>query len=56
MPVKEVRVSVDRRTVSLVVPELVTKKIYELRVSGLKADDGTELLHPEAYYTLNELP
>ncbi len=55
VPVQSVNMAEDRRRVSLVLPELVTKKIYELHIRGLKAEDGMELLHPEAYYTLNRL-
>lgn len=53
--VNNVQVSADGMRVSLVLPELVTKKIYELHISGLTAEDGTELLNPSAYYTLNQL-
>jgi hypothetical protein len=53
--VKEVRVSSDGRRVSLILPELVPLKLYELHVRGLRAADGSELLHPAAYYTLNRL-
>jgi hypothetical protein len=51
--VQAVQISEDRRRVTLVLPELVTKKIYELHIRGLKSTDGMDLLHPEAYYTLN---
>jgi len=54
--VKEVKVSADRRTVSLVLPALKEREVYELHVTGVKAEDGAELLHPEAYYTLNRAP
>jgi hypothetical protein len=29
-------------------------RVYEIRLSGVAAADGTPLLHPEAHYTLNE--
>jgi hypothetical protein len=29
--------------------------VYELRLSGVATPDGEAVLHPEAYYTLNEL-
>jgi hypothetical protein len=54
--VKEVRLSADRRTVTLVLPELAKEKIYELHLLGLTAADGTPLLHPDAYYSLQRLP
>ncbi|MBI2925293.1 MAG: hypothetical protein HYY24_06260 [Verrucomicrobia bacterium] len=53
--VSEVTISADRKRVSLLLPELVTRKIYELHIRGLKAEDGSKLLHPDAYYTLNRL-
>ena len=54
-PVKvtDVKISADGRTVSLKIPGFVTQKIYEFHLNGIKAADGTELLHAEAYYTLN---
>jgi len=48
-------VHADGNRVSLTLPELVTGKIYELNIRGLRATDGAELLHPTAYYTLNQL-
>ena len=53
--VKQVRISKDRRTVSLILPQLSKQKIYELHLRGVRAEDGRPLLHPEAYYTLNRL-
>jgi len=54
--VSAVRVSPDRRAVSLTVPNLAERKIYELNLNGVKAADGTAVLHPTAWYTLNHLP
>ncbi len=51
-----VEVSADRRRVKLKLPELVPGKIYELHVRGLRSEDGSELLHDAAYYTLNRIP
>lgn len=51
-----VKVSSDRRTVSLVVPGFRPGRIYELHLDGIKSTSGDPVLHPEAYYTLNELP
>ncbi|MEW6306807.1 MAG: hypothetical protein AB1705_25355 [Verrucomicrobiota bacterium] len=53
--VAEVKVSADAKTVILVVPGLVTRRIYELNLKNFRARDGTELLHSTAYYTLNRL-
>ena len=30
-------------------------RVYEIRLDGLYSTDGEPVLHPEAYYTLNEL-
>jgi hypothetical protein len=54
--VRGVKLSADRRAVSLTVDGLKRGRVYELRLNGVKADDGSDVLHPEAYYTLNELP
>ena len=51
--VQHAKISADGLTVSLVLPALVTEKIYELHLQGIKAQDGSELAHGEAYYTLN---
>ncbi|MDB6122890.1 MAG: hypothetical protein JWQ71_1883, partial [Pedosphaera sp.] len=53
--IKSIRISHDRKTVWLDVPELLTGKIYELHFNGLRGRDGNEMLHPVAYYTLNRL-
>jgi hypothetical protein len=54
--VSTVELSADRRRVKLKLPGLVPRKIYELHIRGLRADDGSELLHDAAYYTLNRAP
>ncbi len=51
--VKSVRISSDGKRVTLTLPELVTRRIYELNLAGLRAKEGSELLHSTAYYTLN---
>jgi hypothetical protein len=53
--VTRVRVSEDGKRVSLSVPGLRPGRVYELRLSGVATPDGEAVLHPEAYYTLNEL-
>jgi hypothetical protein len=50
-----VTLSADRRTLSVGVGSLRRGRVYELRLSGVKSADGDDILHPEAYYTLNEL-
>jgi hypothetical protein len=54
--VSGVLISADRRTVSLAAGGFRKGRVYELHVEGVKSADGKALLHPEAYYTLNELP
>ena len=47
--------SADGKTLSLSVPNLKKGRVYEIRLDGVKSADGEPVLHPEAYYTLNEL-
>jgi hypothetical protein len=54
--VRAVSVSDDRKKVSLTVNGFRPGRIYELRLEGVKSADGDPVLHPEGYYTLNELP
>ena len=48
-------VSADGKTVSLTVHGLRKGRVYEFHLPGVKSVAGEGLLHPEAYYTLNEL-
>lgn len=55
--VKGVKVSPDGLKVRLVVENLRTYHIHEIRLPGVKSADRHEaLVHPLAYYTLNQLP
>jgi hypothetical protein len=54
--VQGVTVSLDRKKVSLAVGGLRRGRVYELHLDGIKSADGDAVVHPEAYYTLNELP
>ncbi|HJT79371.1 MAG TPA: hypothetical protein VJ739_19400, partial [Gemmataceae bacterium] len=54
--VQAVTVSPDRRKVSLAVSGFRPGRVYELHLDGVKAEDGEPVLHPEAYYTLNDVP
>jgi hypothetical protein len=54
--VRDVKVSADGLGVSLSVTGFRKGRIYELHLDGVKSADGDAVLHPEAYYTLNELP
>jgi len=48
-------VSADGRKVSLKLSALIPQRIYQVNISALRAADGSALLHPQAYYTLNRL-
>jgi hypothetical protein len=51
-----VTVSADRKSVSLAVTGFHPGRVYELHLDGVKSADGDVVLHPDADYTLNELP
>jgi glucose/arabinose dehydrogenase len=53
--VTKVSVGKDGKTVSLTVGNLRPGRVYELRLDGVRNAEGETLLHPEAYYTLNQL-
>ncbi|MFK8161586.1 MAG: plastocyanin/azurin family copper-binding protein [Lewinella sp.] len=46
----------DGKTVRLVLDKLRPGYIYELKLEGPRAADGTNLLHDFAYYTMNAIP
>ncbi|MCA8952666.1 MAG: hypothetical protein KDE27_24350 [Planctomycetes bacterium] len=46
----------DRQGVHLVVDGLVEGHVHDLDFAGVRAADGTPLLHTMAYYTLNRIP
>jgi SMP-30/Gluconolactonase/LRE-like region len=50
-----VTVSADKKTVSVKVPDLKPGRVYDFALNGVKSATGEAVLHPEAYYTLNEL-
>src|SRR5206468_819607 len=54
--VTKVTLGKDGKTVSLNVGGLRSGRIYELRTDGVHNLRGEAVLHPEAYYTLNQLP
>jgi hypothetical protein len=54
--VEAVTVAPDGKTVSLKVSGFRPGRVYELHLDGVKSTEGDAVLHPEAYYTLNELP
>jgi len=50
-----VKVSADRMKVRLVIDNLRQYYLHELNLSGIRSEDGLPLLHPMAYYTLNNI-
>ncbi len=54
-PIESVTVSADRRSVRLKTA-LNVGHLHELKPVGLRSAAGKPLLHPMAYYTLNEIP
>jgi hypothetical protein len=53
--VTDVKISTDYKKVWLTVPQVLTGKIYELHLNGVRAADGSDVLHPVGYYTVNRL-
>lgn len=57
LKVKGVKVSEDGKKVRLVLDNLKEHYIYEINVEGIVAkQDKTRVLHPRAFYTLNNIP
>ena len=57
MKIKGVKVAEDGMSVRIVVENLRQYHLHEIHVWGLKSQDGQEpVLHPSAYYTLNNIP
>lgn len=54
--VEAAEVSEDGRKVRLRVAGLPLGHVHEFHLDALRSQNGTPLLHPEAYYTLNALP
>jgi hypothetical protein len=53
--VTRVEVAKDRRAVTIAVPGIRKGRVYDVRLRDVKSADGDPVLHPEAYYTVNEL-
>jgi hypothetical protein len=53
--VEAVTLSKDGKTASVTVPNLKRGRVYDFLLGSVKTSTGESLLHPEAYYTLNEL-
>lgn len=55
LTIKGVKVSDDKMKVRLVIDNLRQNYLHELNLSGIRSEDGLPLLHPMAYYTLNNI-
>ncbi|MBB5353024.1 glucose/arabinose dehydrogenase [Haloferula luteola] len=54
--VRSVQVMEDGRTVRMVIDGRVRGHVHHLRADGVRSVTGEALVHPEAWYTLNEIP
>ena len=54
--VKSASVAPDGKSVRLVIEGLVRGHVHHLKAPGVKSASGLTLWHPEAFYTLNEIP
>ncbi|MEX0779405.1 MAG: plastocyanin/azurin family copper-binding protein [Balneolales bacterium] len=54
--ISNIEVADDKRSVRLYVQGLREGFINEVKAEGVQSDQGTGLLHPVGYYTLNSLP
>jgi len=55
LQIRGVKVSADRLRVRIAVDNLREHYLHELNLSGIRSEDGLPLLHPMAYYTLNNI-
>ena len=55
-PITEVRLSADRLSAYLVVDGLREGFVHEVDVTKVRGAGGKKILHPKAYYTLNQIP
>lgn len=56
LAIKGVKVSDDATKVRIVIDNLRQYYIHEINVSGIRSQNGLPVLHPVAYYTLNNIP
>ena len=54
--IRDATVSADGSRVRLRIDGLRERFVHELVAAGLRSTDGRSLLHPQAYYTLNQIP
>jgi len=56
LKLKGVKVSSDGMKVRVVVDNLKQYYLHEINVGGIRSTDNVRVLHPTAYYTLNNIP
>lgn len=56
LPITGVELQDDGRTVRIYVDGLRELYVHELHVDGVRSASGFAVLHPSAYYTLNQIP
>jgi cytochrome c551/c552 len=56
LKIRGVKVSEDGMKVRVVVDNLRQYYLHEILVKGIRSKDGVAVLHPAAYYTLNNIP
>jgi hypothetical protein len=54
--IKSVTVSPDGLSARLVIDGLMEGHVHEIHLPGVKSSGGESVLHPDAYYTLNQIP
>lgn len=54
--IKAAKLSADGKSVRLTIDGLVRGHVHHLKSNGVKSKSGQNLWHPNAYYTLNEIP
>ncbi len=54
--VRSAHVDADRERVRIVVDSLREGYVYEIKMPGIRSDEGSSLLHDVGYFTLNRIP
>jgi glucose/arabinose dehydrogenase len=54
--IKKIELGKDQKSVRLYIDGLMEGHIHDLKLPGVRSAEGTALLHPQAYYTLNYIP
>jgi hypothetical protein len=54
--ITKITVGADNRSVHLILDKLTQGHVHEVHAPGLRSAAADPLLHPDAYYTLNEIP